>query len=970
SEDRRAAFEEAAGVMKYRVRKEEAERKLESTKKNLVRIQDILEELENQVGPLEEQSAAARDFLRLREELREIEVNVFLYQYDKLSEKLTALEETLSQLNGEIAAAATISEKLGQDCFAQEDKERRLNAAISDIQNKLLSMSSGAEAHMGSAKVLQERMANLVRERERLEADGAEQNRRATELRAQIEQTAKEAESAKEAQADSSACLTETEKKRIAMQADIEARETEVERQKNAMMEALNRLSDAKSRISRLEAIKTTILDRIAETEARQAEIRADGEKLAEEYGALDDHYSRLKRTYEQKQTARTAAIERVNEVQSEIKAAQEDLRRMEQQTQAAVSRIKVLEEMKRAYEGYYSSVKNLLRDAGRDAALGRRIEGVVAELVRVPKEYESAVEMALGSALQNIVTPTEEDAKLVIEHLRSRKYGRATFLPVSIMRARLLNEQERSYCQTDGFLGVASDLVGFAERYRGIFENLLGRTVLVRDLDAGIAINRRAKGAFRIATLQGDIINPGGSMTGGSTQKREFSLIGREREIEDLKKGLARLKAEAVEKASQAAALEEALTMANHALQEAGDAMHAQDLEVATQREKVEALRQYVDENRQAMERIELECAQLRDNIDNIDEQCTEAKQDQSSLEQGHVASQEDIRQMQAELAALRLEYQAVNEAATEARVALMAREKEAQAAQLALARMQREAETMERQAAAALQAAQTGAAQFLSLQKELFALGENIDVERKDIDALTDQLRAMEEERAHLLTVLDEMRESREKIGIDLGDLRERKHKTELNQNRSQLELANMQDRIWNDYELTYENAQPLRREIAITASHVRVDELKKDIRALGDVNVNAIENYRNVKERFDALNAQYSDLTQAEADLQVLIRDLVQTMEEEFKRQFTLIQQNFSTVFVELFGGGRAELVLGDERDILNCDIDIIAQPPGKKLQLLSLLSGGERALTAIALLFVILKLKPTAFCILDE
>lgn len=970
SGDRRAAFEEAAGVMKYRVRKEEAERKLENTKKNLVRIQDILEELETQMGPLGEQSASAREFLRLREELREIEVNVFLYQYDKLSEKLAALEETLGQFDEEIAASAALTEKLGQDCAAQEDKERRLSAAISQVQNRLLSISSGAEAHVGSAKVLQERMANLIRERERLEADGTEQGHRAAQLRSQIEEIAGEAELAKAAQSESGAALAETEKRRAAMQADMEARETEAERQKNAMIEALNRLSDAKSRISRLEAIKATILDRIRETEARQADIRAEGEKLAEEYGALDDHYNRLKSAYEDKQAAKAAAIERVNGLQGGIKAAQENLRRMEQQTQAAMSRIKVLEEMKRAYEGYYASVRNLLKDAGRDTALGRRMEGVVAELIRVPKEYEIAVEMALGSALQNIVTPTEEDAKLVIEHLRSRQYGRATLLPVSVMRSRLLNEQELGSCRVEGFLGVASDLVGFDERYRGVFENLLGRTVIVRDLDAGIAINRRARGAFRIATLQGDIINPGGSMTGGSTQKREFSLIGREREIEDLQRGLSRLEAEAAAKKAQSASLERELIQANEALETAAEAIHAQDLEVATQREKVEALRQYVDENRQALERSELECAQLRDNIENIDEQCAEARQDQTDLEQGHVATQEDIRRMQAELSALRAEYEAVNEAAAEEKVALMAWEKEAQAAQQALARMQREAEALEKQAAAALQAAEAGAAQFLALQKELSSLGESIDVERKDIDALTDQLRAMEEERAQHLRALDEMRDRREKIAAGLGDLRERRHKAELNQSRSQLELANMQDRIWNDYELTYENAQPLRREIAITASHVRVDELKKSIRALGDVNVNAIEDYRNVKERFDILSAQYGDLTRAETDLQVLIGDLVRTMEEEFKRQFTRIQQNFASVFVELFGGGRAELILGDERDILNCEIDIIAQPPGKKLQLLSLLSGGERALTAIALLFAILKLKPTAFCILDE
>ena len=970
SSERRAAFEEAAGVMKYRVRKEEAERKLENTKKNLVRIQDILEELEKQVGPLEEQSASAREYLRLREELRDIEVNLFLYDYDKLSEKLVSLEQILAQFDEEMSAASAISEKLGRDCVASEEKERRLSAAISEVQNKLLSASSGAEAHLGTAKVLQERMANLVRERERLETDAAERASRAATLRVQIDELAKEVEWAQQALQESNAALVETEKKRAAMQAEIDARENEVERQKNAMIEALNRLSDAKSRISRLEAIKASLLDRIRETEERGAEIKADGVKLAEEFGQLNAHYARLKSAYDDKQAAKMQAAQRVNELQSGVKAAQEALRQMEQQMQATASRVKVLEEMKRAYEGYYSSVRNLLRDADRDTALGRRIEGVVAELIRVPKEYEVAIEMALGSGLQNIVTPTEEDAKLVIEHLRSRQYGRATLLPVSIMRSRLLSEAELASCRVDGYLGVASDLVGYDERYRGIFENLLGRTVLVKDLDTGIAINKRAKGTFRIATLKGDIINPGGSMTGGSTQKREFSLIGREREIEELQKHLENLKKQAVAKEREVASLGEEILRANRALEEAAEAIHAQDLEVATQREKMEALRQYVEENRQAQERVELECAQLRDSIENIDEQCREAIQAQSNLEEGNVATQEDIRRMQAELTALRLEYEKVNEVATEDKVAQMAREKEAQAARHTLDRMRAEAESLEKQAEEAKRFAEEGAAQFLTLQKELSQLDSSIDMERKDIDDLTDQLRALEEERAQHLIALDEMRERREQNAIHLGDLRERRHKAELNQNRSQLELANIQDRIWNDYELTYENAQSLRKNIPITASHMRVDELKKAIRALGDVNVNAIEDYRIVKERFDALSTQYDDLTKAEADLQVLITDLVRTMEIEFKRQFTLIQQNFSTVFVELFGGGKAELVLSDEKDILNCDIDIIAQPPGKKLQLLSLLSGGERALTAIALLFAILKLKPTAFCILDE
>ena len=754
------------------------------------------------------------------------------------------------------------------------------------------------------------------------------------------------------------------------MEQEIQQREQETERQKNSMIEALNRLSDAKSRISRLEAIRTAVTERMGEAREQGQAIRAEGEKLEQEQAQLTACYDQMQAAYQEKHEARQAAAGRVSRLQTAIKAVQEESRRMEQQAEAAKSRIKVLEEMKRAYEGYYASVRNLLKDADRDRELWACIEGVVAELVQVPKAYETALEMALGSAMQNIVTPTDQAAKKAIDHLRSRQYGRATFLPVNVIRPRTLTQQELSCCQVKGFLGVASQLVGYAERYRGIFENLLGRTVLVEDLEAGMAINRQAKGAFRIATLKGDIINPGGSMTGGSTQKREFSLIGREREIQELQKGLAQLAQAIREQAGHTGEMERELAAAEQGLQTATEALHAQDLELAAQREKVEALKQYVEENQEALERNQREYSQLQDNIDNIDQQCAEARQAQSSLEAGNVASQEDVRRMQAELAARRSEYAGVNDKATEQKVALMAREKELQGLQQTRERLEKEAKSLEQQAAAAQERAAQSQQQQQQLQVELTALLQGLDGERKDIDRITEQIRGLEEERASHLRALDEARGQREEAAQALSELGERRHKVELNQNRAQMELANMQDRIWNDYELTYENAQPLRREISVAAGHIQADALKKEIKALGDVNINAIEDYRNVKDRYDALDAQCKDLTQAEADLQVLIEDLVHTMEQEFQRQFSLIQQNFSTVFGELFGGGRAELVLSDPKDILNCDIDIIAQPPGKKLQLLSLLSGGERALTAIALLFAILKLKPTAFCILDE
>ena len=970
SNDRRNAFEEAAGVMKYRVRKEEAERKLDNTRKNLVRLNDILEELERQIGPLEEQSAAAREYLKLRDELKEIEINVFLYQYDRLNERIKTLSDSLASYEAEIKSAFATESAVAADCVVEEEKERWLSVAIGEMQSKLLAATQDVENRAGEAKVARERMANLAKDRERLEEEMRYSGERYDSLRKDIAEAAERGRTAGEKREAAAKTLGEIQDKLSSLEQSISDKEDMLERQKQSMIEAMNRLSDAKSRISRLEAIKTTLLSRIDDIKERRQDISAEGKKLQKEYDDVYGGFAVIKAEYDKVSEKRAAAISSLNEHNVALKQAHEDVRRMEQQIEAENSRIKVLQEMKRAYEGYYSSVRNLLRDAARDTGLGRCIEGVVAELIKVPEQYESAIEMTLGSALQNIVTPTEQEGKRVIEYLRAKQYGRATMLPVSSMRSRLLSADEKAMCNVDGFIGIASDLVGFEERYRGIFENLLGRTVIVKDLDAGIAINKRARSSFRIATLKGDIINPGGSMTGGSVQKREFSLIGREREIEVLSESVKQKQAALERSVGQCLRMEGEIAEANRLVEQLGQELHARDIEMATHREKVDVVLKYVEDNKADLERSDMELSQIQDNIDNIDQQCAEADKDRSQWEQGNVASQEDIKKLQEELNSLRSEQAEVNQSFTESRVVMTAMEKEYAAAEGDIKRLEKESAQLQETMAKAKAAVEEGLCRFMELQEQAGSLDQNITAERKDVDKLTDQLRTMEEERAKRLADIDDMRERREAIAAELGEARERSHRTELNLNKAQLELQNMQDRIWNDYELTYENAQHMRRQIAITASHLRVDELRTAIKALGDVNVASIEDYRTVKERFDGLNTQYDDLTKAEADLQVLIADLVATMEEEFRRQFALIQRNFSEVFVELFGGGRAELVLSDKDDILNCDIDIIAQPPGKKLQLLSLLSGGERALTAIALLFAILKLKPTAFCILDE
>ncbi len=970
SSERRNALEEAAGVMKYRVRKEEAERKLENTKKNLQRLQDILEELGNQVGPLAEQSEAAREFLRLRDELKEIEINVFLHQYDRLNERLCGLAATLGQLSEEIAANAALESSLGADCAAEEERERAIGNSISELQNELLALSSGVETKSGESRVFRERMENLLKERERLQARILESEARGRELSAGI--AAGEMQLSRNAaqQAAEREAFGALSEKLAGMAEEIEGKEALLEREKREMIEAMNRIADAKSMLSRFEAIRGTLEERLLAIDGEEAALLEKAAKLAAEYADAEAQFNGAEAGRRAAERARADAISALNETNQRMREAREAVRAMEQQAEAGKSRLKVLEEMKRAHEGYYSSVRSVLRDSSLDFELRKRIEGVVAELIRVPKEYETAVEMALGAALQNIVTPTEQDAKYVIEYLRRREYGRATFLPVSAMRPRLLEPTERETCRVDGFLGVASELVDYDAKYKGVFENLLGRTAIVRDLDAGIAINKKARGGFRIATLKGDIINPGGAMTGGSVQKREFSLIGREREIGELKKRMAALAEGLAAKTAEADAAEASLSDANAAVEAAQDALHKKDVELATQREKLDIIRKYVDEAHEALDGAALERAQIRDNIGDIDEQRRAAEADRDGLEEGNYATQEDIKRIQEALSALRSAYAGESERATEQRVALMALEKEHAAAENENLRMQRELSALTSSVAEDKASVEDSLARFAAMQRELSTMDVDIDAERRAVEAHTERLHAMENERARHLAAVDELRSRRDTVAMELQDMRERRHRAELNQSRTEMELKTMQDRVWEEYELTYENAQPFRRQIAVTASHLRVDELKKAIRALGDVNVSAIEDYRNVKERYESLNTQCDDLIRAEADLRQLIAELTATMEAEFKRQFQRIGENFTTTFAELFGGGRAELILSDKNDILGCDIDIIAQPPGKKLQLLSLLSGGERALTAIALQFAMLKLKPTAFCILDE
>ena len=970
SGDRRDVFEEAAGVMKYRARKEEAERKLDNTKKNLIRLDDIISELESRLEPLRLDSEKATEYFKYREELRDLEINLLLYQYDRAAEKAAQLTESADALAFAIDNTVIEESLIAAACNDEEERERGLSVTISEVSQKLVSMSSDVESAAGRENLLLEKKRALEAEIKRLNAQSEEYRAKinAAEEMLRCCKDACEKENRNYALLNKEFSAAEAKLREI--EDKITEKEALLENRKQAMMDAMNRIADTKSRISRFDAMRSSLSDRLSAIISERSEYESEGQKLSTE---LNEANAALDSVASEKvlcNDALTKATDRVNAVNEQIFSLSRKQRESEDSVNSMRSRIKVLTEMKRAHEGYYSSVRRLLNDAERNTRLKSCIHGVVAELISVPPEYVDAVEMALGTALQNIVVPNEQDAKFIIEYLRKNDYGRATLLPVNAMKPRLLTSEERSFINMDGCYGVASDLISYSPAYRSVIENLLGRVVIVRDIDVGIAINKRAHSSFRIATLKGDILNPGGSMTGGSIQKREFSLLGREREIEELNRTIKQTESSITDISAKIFGLNDELEKANTDVSQAVDSLRALEVKVASFKEKADIVNKYVQKNIDLIAKLDDEAEKIRDSLADIEAEREKALADATGLSDGNAVTNDDIRSVQQEISLLRGELQKANNALTDVRVRLTASEKELSASEADAKRLEKEISELNSSVQSCERACSSAFSAISEIETERNSLVYELNSDRDRFEKLNEELKHLESERAERLKALDEKRASREHITQQLVEMRDRKHRFELNLNRAQIDMQAATDRLWSEYELTYENALPFRHDIQITPSHIRADELKKSIKALGTVNTAAIEDYRDVSTRYNELSAQCSDLKQAEADLNELISKLTATMEKEFKEQFALIQKNFSSTFLELFGGGRAELVLSDTNDVLNCNIDIIAQPPGKKLQLLSLLSGGEQALTAIALLFAILKLKPAAFCILDE
>ena len=969
-ESRRQVFEEAAGIVKFKARKEDADKKLEKTRENLSRVDDILGELKRQLNPLEAQAKTARLYLELAAELKILDMNLFLNRSDKMGQKLRELDKELQDINTVLVnTEATLQEK-SESRDARQEEISVLEEKIAGTRDSLMTIIEAVHEARNNVLALQSRREARGENRNRLKEESRAQEERLAEMEQALKESAEGAEQQEAEVAAAEASLNAAREEEEKARAEEEKREVALEEQKNRVMEAMNRAISARNDQTRLKTMKQNMENRTVEVQAALEKLNREREELQTGEGEA------AKRLENEK-----AELVRLNDEMEQIRIALEtadreliDIRK-EYDTRLAAAREaegrhKLLTEMSRGMEGYSQPVREAMNHVEQTGMTG--VYGVLGKLLDVPKEYETALDMVLGNAQQDIVTADEESAKELIRFLREKKKGRATFLPVSTVRGKTADARERELLNMPGCIGIASELIGFDEIFRGIVESFLGRTLIADTLDHGTEIERKCGYSIRVVTLKGDVLQPGGSMTGGSTGPQAANLLARERILRELTETL-RKQQEELEKLLNA--LSEGQKKKNELKTRSAEALekvHQQEIAVARETEHYEnamaetgGLAARAKETEEALE-------QLAEGIKEIDEQleAINAAGEKDESERGDMARKTE--EMQAQLAEIRRERTARGDAVM-ARTIELSEKKHA----LDTARRDREHFEEDKKRVAREQAVRDNTLKELDRQDAEDAAKEaglNAEAEKRarEQKQCEDVAHALEEKRKEKQASLKALLKDMEDLHKSRDRDAEKYHRVELNRSRAEGELKTLQDRIWDTYGVTYAGAEEFRQEepFNMTEADRRAAQISTEIRAMGIVNVNAVEEYAETKERYDALQVQREDLKKAEKDLTELIRQLLDQMTTQFTENFGKLQGYFSETFTRLFGGGHAELKLTDPSDPLNCGIEINAQPPGKKLQLLSLLSGGERTLTAIAILFATLKLKPSPFCILDE
>ncbi len=967
SEDRRRIFEEAAGIVKYRSRKSESEKKLEQTKLNLLRINDILTEIESGLDPLRIQSEKAKSFLELHEQLKDIEVGLFIHNIESYKEKLAQIVDDLKVLEDQSDTEEKKLADLQEKKVEFKNNIDRLTEQIEEFQNIGFESSNKIEKINSEIGISNEKIIHNKENDERLSQEIEENEKRIKDLQEEKNTKNQKKESLSSNKEKFEKELEEKELELSKITKNLSAKELEIEKKKQIIESNTDTKYEKSIQISTIDANldninkrQKSLKEEISDTISELDRARNKKQEISKEFAKAESQKNKLLVEMESNNSKKNEIESKIEEFNKQIEDALYNLRMKD-------SRQKFLIETEKEKEGYAKAVKSLLINCEKDSELNKGVHGIVASLIYVDKKYEVAIEMALGGMLQNIVTDDEEIAKKLVRHLRDNNLGRASFLPISSIKPSRIDKIKGKY---PGIIGIASDIVKYDKKYENIVSNLLGRTVIVDNMDTGVALAKDNKFSFRIVTVKGDIINSSGAITGGSIAQKTVNILGRGREIETLTEEIKEIKNKINKIQQSKEEYQNSISEFINNAKALEQRMLEFNIEYATEKQKMLSIEETVLRLETTLSKLRSEDNKIntqRDNLKNQKEsiitEVTNIEEENKKLSDvikefvdKNSENQKYIDNLNFDITNLKISVSSFDESGASIDEIIERIEKDIDGYNVAINSKKKQKEDIKNENE--------------KLDNDIKVLTEQIEKIKANVSNSSNKIVQLKSDRL-------EKNKEYEKVEVDITnqfnlieDLKANIVKIDVKKTKIEQDIESVVNNLWQEYELTPNTTVAYKKVENVQNTQKEVNNIRAEIKDLGSINIDAIDEYKKTKERYDFMCEQRLDLESTITKLRQMISEITDTMKKQFIEKFRLINKNFNDVFVELFGGGKAELILEDENNVLECGIDIKAQPTGKKLQNMMLLSGGEKAFTAIALLFAILKINPAPFCILDE
>lgn len=971
AEGRRAIFEEAAGITKYKHRKLESEKKLEQTERNIIRLEDIINEIKTQLDPLNHQALVAKKYLKLMEELKTLEVNLIISNIEKSRDKLNDYIIELEQMTKLHDAKEEEINKQNQDKDNLKEAIRNLEFSIQTITEELYSLMNLKEKLEGEGRLILEKISFINITLDKLSKDGDNLRFEKTNTLNELDRNKNLLESLKSQTQELRETISSMEKEYKTRYSSIDDLENKIEAMKESHINLLNSSSDKKSNLNGLVSIKTSI-------ENRSNQLNIDNALLLGQYedktalldkvrSDINDIKSSMERIAESridlkdKKDSDTLMLKEIEDIYVETRSKKDNI----------ISKLKFLEEMERDYGGYNKTIKSILSQHDNIKKKISGFRGVIGEIISVTGDHAVAIEIALGSTVQNIITDREEDAKAMIKFLKNNKLGRATFLPISSIKGKSFNQYEKQRMALPGVLGIAADMVKYEKEYKNIIYHLLGRIVVVNNMDTAIKLAKTSNYEYRIVTLDGELISPGGAITGGSLGSFASNILTRKSQISELKIDYSRITQELDRLGVKIEKYKDEIIVCEDDINHHTESLHSLEIEINNKTNKLNTLNNDIDLIKSKISINEKEFKELDTEKSKLSESITDLEQDLNKFKSEVNNIEIEIGVLQEKIKAQKGEGQNFYNDITSLKIKEAEFKNQAFSVEQNIKRDVSDLESLEFKIQENVDEIDNAKSDMISLDAKINENKRNIEEIVSNHEKKQKELEITEEDKKNKEATADNIELSLKSLQQDLTNIQNSLHKIEMQKVKNEMDIENLEFKLLDLYEMSYRKAIEVRVEgFNISKASKRCDELREAIRTLGTINVNAVEEYEKLSARYEFLRNQSDDLIKAKESLLDVINDITKYMKKQFIKEFNKININFNEVFAKLFGGGMAQVVLTDSDDVLGSDIEIVAKTPNKKLQNLLLMSGGERALTAIALLFAILKMKPAPFCVLDE